>query len=232
MKTNKVDVVIPTKSNFDGLFSLVDHLQNDETVEKIVVICDGEESFNYIGKKTNGKMKVFCVDLSIGIHKMWNTGIQYLIDIGNVDKGNHIAFINDDVSLADGAMLNSCIILDSMEDVGLVTPDWTGEVNDEFYEVTAFGGFCMCVKSALIKEWRFDESMKWWYGDNDIITWVVYEKDMKTGIAGKAKCWGNESKTIRNDPPKNFHQIIENDASIFHQKWDAKIAAKSAARPK
>lgn len=227
MNTSKIDVVIPTKSNFDGLFNLVNHLQNDDTVEKIVVVCDGDKSFKKVAQFINGKMKVFSVELSVGIHKMWNTGIQYLSDIGNLDKGNHVAFINDDVSLDDGAMFNSCLILDSMENVGLVTPDWTGEVNDDFHEVTAFGGFCMCVKSSLIKEWRFDESMKWWYGDNDIITWVVYEKDMKTGIAGKAKCWGNQSKTILSDPPKNFHQLIENDARIFHRKWDEKVAAKS-----
>lgn len=226
MKTNKIDVVIPTKSNFDGLFPLIEYLQNNQNVEKIVVICDGDDAFRYVAERLYGKMKVFGVDLSVGIHKMWNVGIDYLIDNGNVGFGNHVAFINDDVSLSEEALMHACYVLDSYPDVGLVTPDWTGNVDDDFHEATAFGGFCMCVKSSLIKEWRFDESMKWWYGDNDIITWIVYEKNMKTGIAGKAKCWGNESKTTLKDPPENFQELINNDARIYHEKWDEKISAK------
>lgn len=224
--SSKIDVVIPTKSNFDGLFSLVNHLQNNQQVEKIVVVCDGDEAFRYVAGNLSGKMKVFGVDLSVGIHKMWNIGIQYLIDSGNTERGNHVAFINDDVSLADDALMHACYVLDSYEEVGLVTPDWTNEIDNEFFELTAFGGFCMCVKSSLIQEWRFDESMKWWYGDNDIISWVTCDKDMKVGVAGKAKCWGNESKTTLQDPPENFQELINNDARIYHEKWDEKISAK------
>jgi len=227
MKTGMIDVVIPTKSNFDGLLNLVNHLQNEDAVEKIVVVCDGDKSFEQVANVANKKMKVFMVDLSIGIHKMWNTGIQYLIDIGNVQKGNHVAFINDDVSLGDNCMSIMASLLDSEESIGLATPSWTEDIQGEFIDMTAFAGFCMCVQSELIKEWRFDEEMKWWYGDNDIISWVFHDKQLRTGVFGKAQCYGNKSMTVVNDPPKNFQALINNDARIFHEKWDKKIASKN-----
>jgi len=226
MYTNsKIDVVIPTKSNFDGLFSLIKQLQVDDSVEQIVIVADGKDAFKYVASKFGPKMKVFEVDLSIGIHKMWNVGIEYLID-----KQNHIAFINDDVSLYDNAMTNVCKFLDEHQEVGLVSPSWTDDMSEEFHEITAFGGFCMCVQSSLIQEWRFDESMKWWYGDNDIISWVTCDKELKVGVTGLARCSGNNSQTIRNDPPKNFQELINNDARIYHEKWDEKILAKSDLR--
>lgn len=221
---SKIDVVIPTKSNFDGLFFLIKQLQADDSVERIVVVADGRDAFKHVASKFGPKMKVFEVDLSIGIHKMWNVGIEYL-----VNEQNHIAFINDDVSLSDNAMTNVCKFLDEHQDVGLVSPSWTDDMSGEFHEITAFGGFCMCVQSSLIPEWRFDESMKWWYGDNDIISWVTCDKDLKVGVTGLARCSGNNSQTIRNDPPKNFQALINNDARIYHEKWDEKISAKSAS---
>jgi hypothetical protein len=222
-----IDVIIPTKSNFDGLFCLIPQLQKDDSVEKIVVICDGDEAFRYVTNELSSKMKVFMVDLSIGIHKMWNVGIQYLIDSGNVQKGNHVAFINDDVLLGEECMSIMASLLDSEKSIGLATPSWTEDIKDGFVEITAFGGFCMCVQSELIKEWRFDEEMKWWYGDNDIISWVTHDKGLRTGIFGKAQCYGNKSATIVNDPPKDFQALINNDARIYHEKWDEKIALRN-----
>jgi hypothetical protein len=226
----KIDIVIPTKSNFDDLFKLVEQLQADNSVENIVIVCDGTKAFKYVGSRVSAKMKVFYVDLSVGIHKMWNVGINYLSENGSTSRGNHIAFINDDISLGENAMTRICEFLEDRKDVGLVTPSWKENIKDEFVENTRFGGFCMCVRSDLISEWRFDESMKWWYGDNDIISWVSYEKNMKVGITGKAKCSGNRSYTIKNDPPPNFKSLIENDSLIYHEKWDKKIASINAER--
>jgi hypothetical protein len=222
-----IDVIIPTKSNFEGLFCLVSQLQKDDAVGKIVIVCDGDKAFKYVANRMSLKMKVFMVDLSIGIHKMWNVGIQYLLDAGNIEKGNHVAFINDDVSLGDNCMSIMSSLLDSEKSIGLATPSWTKDIQDEFTDMTAFAGFCMCVQSELIREWRFDEEMKWWYGDNDIISWVTHDKHLRTGIFGKAQCYGNKSMTIVNDPPKNFQALINNDARIYHEKWDKKIASNN-----
>jgi hypothetical protein len=221
---NFIDVVIPTKSNFDGLFRLVNILEQDERVDEIVVVADGPDTFAQLSNKCTAKMKLFSVEMSIGIHRMWNLGIDYL-----QHKGNHIAFINDDVWIEPNAMSTITDLLNRRPDIGLVSPSWTTDIKDEFHEVTAFGGFCMCVQGSLMKTWRFDEDMKWWYGDNDIITWITCELDLKVGLTGLTKCGGNESHTILNDPPANFQKLIENDARIYHNKWDAKVEAKRLA---
>ena len=221
---SKIDIIIPTKSNFDDLFRLIKQLQADNSVENIVIVCDGTKAFEYVGSRVSAKMKVFYVELSIGIHKMWNVGINYLLENGSTLRGNHIAFINDDVSLGENAMTNVCELLQGRADIGLVTPSWKEHIKDDFVEKMRFGGFCMCVRSELISQWRFDESMKWWYGDNDIMSWISYEKNMKVGITGRARCFGNRSYTIKNDPPPNFKSLIENDRLIYNKKWDQKIA--------
>lgn len=223
-----IDVVIPTKSNFDGLFNLVSQLEIDNSVKTVVVVCDGENAISAISGNLPPKAVVLMAELSIGIHKMWNIGIEYLVQNDSIANGNHVAFINDDVSLSGECMSKMCSVLDSDKSIGLVTPSWTDEVNEYFIPSTAFAGFCMCVRSELINEWRFDERMKWWYGDNDIISWVTCDKDMQTGISGIGKAIGNKSHTITNDPPTNFHNLIHEDARIYHEKWDAKIAAKNS----
>lgn len=222
---DKIDVVIPTKSNFDDLFKLIAQLQADDSVNKIVVVADGENAFNYVASRLGSKMKVFSVELSIGIHRMWNLGIDYLLP-----NGNHMAFINDDVSLSENAMSVVCEFLNSHPGVGLVSPSWSDDLSGEFHEMTAFGGFCMCVQSFLMPRWKFDERMKWWYGDNDIISWVTCDMDLKAGVTGLARCNGNRSQTIDNDPPANFHALVTEDGRIYHEKWDAKIAAKNASQ--
>ena len=77
----------------------------------------------------------------------------------------------------------------------------------------------MVIAKDLIDEWRFDEEMMWWYGDNDIILWVSKIKGRLTGLSGSAHALNNRSQTIRNDPPPNFQEHINNDARLFKEKW-------------
>jgi hypothetical protein len=56
------------------------------------------------------------------------------------------------------------------------------------------------------------------------MSWISYEKNMKVGITGRARCFGNRSYTIKNDPPPNFNILIDNDRLIYNKKWDQKIA--------
>jgi hypothetical protein len=218
-----IDVIIPTKSNFSDLKVLLGQLEHDESVNKVVVVCDGPAALAEVGSYQVSKLVVVAVPLSSGIHFMWNIGMDVL------EKNNsHIAFINDDISLSVNAMSKIADLLEKRTDIGLATPCVDESIGEEFLQATGFAGFCMVLAKDLVPLWRFDEEMKWWYGDTDIICWVSVSQKRATGITGLCSCSGNRSQTINNDPPANFHKDIENDARIFHKKWPTTQSAVSS----
>jgi len=210
-----VDVVIPTKSYFLGLKRLVKQLESDNSIENIIIVADGEESLKSILTfEFPDNVKILSVPLSLGIHVMWNIGMDE-----SRGSGNHICFINDDVSVGENCMSIMAGILDRRPEIGLITPNITTEDIGEFMPLNGFAGFCMMLSRELRNDFRFDERMKWWYGDNDIITWVHRVGNKQTGMTGLTSCSENQSYTINNDPPKNFHIDIHEDARIYHEKW-------------
>ena len=78
----------------------------------------------------------------------------------------------------------------------------------------------MALSKDLTKKWRFDESMKWWYGDNDVLYWVLKTQKRRAVITSVARCSGNSSTTIDNDPPDNFVQTVQDDKLKFYIKWN------------
>jgi hypothetical protein len=209
-----IDVVIPTKSFMAGLQSLLNQLASDPGIDQIIVVADGDQAFHRTQTvQFPDKAIRTQVNLGDGIHVMWNLGMNMV-----ADKGNHVCFINDDVSVGENCMSRMASVLDANPEVGLVTPNpGTTELPD-FSEATGFAGYCMMLAKDLCPQFRFDERMKWWYGDNDIIMWVN-SVGRKTGFTGLATCAENRSYTITNDPPVNFHQLIEEDARIYKEKW-------------
>jgi len=213
-----IDVVIPTKSYVDGLLRVVGQLTADSGVNQVVVVADGAKALETMGALDLGpKAKLVAVPLGVGIHVMWNLGKDMV-----VRNGNHVAFINDDTTVAENCMQIVSDLLDRRPDVGLVTPNYTGNPMVEFVEMRKHGGFCMTLARDLCHEWRFDERMKWWYGDDDIQHWVSIEKQRGVGLTGLTHCGDNCSYTIGNDGPVGFHEIVENDRIIFTEKWKGK----------
>jgi hypothetical protein len=80
-------------------------------------------------------------------------------------------------------------------------------------------GFCFMLAKDLVKEYKFDTNMTWWYGDNDIVNWVTIIKNRKAIITSSTKCKHEHSFTITTNPPKNFINIIEQDKIYFDKKW-------------
>jgi len=74
--------------------------------------------------------------------------------------------------------------------------------------------------ASLANSWRFDENMKWWYGDDDLLNWTFKKANKEVGICAVAQCKENSSWTIDNDPPDNFADIVEQDRKIFESKWN------------
>jgi glycosyltransferase involved in cell wall biosynthesis len=222
----KVTAVIPTKSNFDGLKKLVESLEKDNHVSKIVIVADGNDAFDTCKKMFSSKKIVLDKVLwDEGIHAMWNIGIDYA-----KKEKTSVAFINDDVTFENNACGVLASVLEHDKDLGLICPDYDGRQFSSWItnvETTCRGrydgtggmaGFFMVMSKDLIKDWKFDESMKWWYGDDDVLNWTI-QQGKKAAIVNIAKCSGNESFTINNDPPLNFNKTVENDKKIFESKW-------------
>lgn len=224
--TTPTDIVIPFKSNSTGLTKLLNSLTDNKHLGKVMIVADGPTGLaNLSSVSVPDFATVLAVPPNVGIHRMWNIGIA------NASKNNHIAFINDDVVLESQAIDVLSSFLDRHTNVGLVCPQYDGRsISDIAIDVdtTARGrydgsgglaGFCMVLGKELALEWKFDESLKWWYGDDDIVNWVRITKKKKAMICAMAHCSENNSWTINNDPPPDFVAAAENDRRIFAAKW-------------
>jgi len=217
----KADVIIPYKSNASGLTTLVGQLMQDEKVGKIIVVGDGYSRTHTILETLPPQVIKLYVEPEVGIHAMWNLGMTF------VTPGNHVCFINDDVTLGTRAMTGLITELAQSPAIGLACPNYDKRHNQGWYELTSttcrgrydgtggMAGFCMMLASDLC-HYRFDERMKWWYGDDLLVDWVN-NQDRLAVISDKATCQHHHSKTIDNDPPSNFAIIVANDKRIYEE---------------
>lgn len=225
---SRVNVVIPTKSNFDGLVALLDDLVVDPKVGTVCVVADGQYAYDNLPELPFGVLKI-SVPEGVGIHAMWNRGMEI------VGEDNHVAFINDDVRLDPGCMSSLCESLDRDEEIGLICPNYTTiEISEDrpvldtcrsrYDGSGGLGGFCMVLRRDLVKGWEFDERLKWWYGDDDLVLWVNNKTSCMAVISSKTHCTHGDSVTIRSNKPKGFNRIVEEDRKIFISKWGVENA--------
>lgn len=228
-RTSKVHAVIPSKSNIVGLKKVVDLLLVENSVDKICIVADGKEAFKNIKKAFKDyqleKILLKEVEEGVGIHVMWNEGANAC------GRDSHILYINDDVEFEQNAIDILAGFLDSIPNVGIACPNYDGRlIFGSHVSVTiacpgnydgtdGLAGFCMMLRSDLAQEWNFDERMKWYYGDNDVINWVI-QNGKQAAICSASIMSLNPSWTKTNDPPKNFNQIVEQDRLIFESKWN------------
>jgi len=220
---SKIDVVIPTKTNNSGLQKLVAQLLRESKVGTILVVGDGEEG-RAMKDALPPSVSFVSVPSNSGIHVMWNQGLSLL-------KGNHVAFINDDVEIEPGTMDKLCEALDANHNYGLVSPVyWDGGLETDQASATTcrgrydgtggIGGFCFVLASDIAKKYRFDERMKWWYGDDDVVR-SVNAMGRDTVLVAGTRIVHSHSKTIESSPPKAFAEVVERDREIYERKWSA-----------
>lgn len=227
-KHAKVDVVIPTKSNLSGLTLLIAQLKRDYKVNRIVVVADGQEAYEMLSALPDDIIKLM-VPLGIGIHRMWNTALKVL------GTGNYVAFINDDISLAPFCMSS---LMDGMlhdPSIGMICPNYSQEPNvNDFQDRDVFGvsgsrydgwggmaGFCFMVAKDLVPHWRFDESLRWLAGDNDVVDWVTQVVKRRAVITYKTRCKHADSKTFNADPPPDWLNEMHRDKLVYEKKRKA-----------
>jgi hypothetical protein len=221
--SSRVNVVIPTKSNFTGLAELLSDLSLDPAVGTTCIVADGQAAFDALPDPPDHIIKVM-VPEGVGIHKMWNLGIKAL------GRESHIAFINDDVRLEQHCLSSLSNSLDNDPTIGIICPNYTSiDINEDRrvlntcrsrYDGTGgLAGFAMMLRSDLVKVWNFDENLTWWYGDDDILMWVTRTLGMHAAISHTARCQHADSVTIQTNPPADFGRLVAEDREYFRSKW-------------
>ena len=226
LRKTAIDIIIPTKSNIEGLQQTLKIIRASEAVGSVIVVADGQGAYDSALSVVTGPNETLLqIEEGTGIQAMWNLGMR------SGSEHNHVMFLNDDVTLEQSTISTLCSQLNSDETIGLICPNYdgraiSGETQDASgtcrgrYDGTGgIAGFCMTLRSDLRSRWRFDERMKWWYGDDDLVRWVSEVTGKRTVISARATCSSNSSWTVTNDPPKNFAQLVEIDRKVFCSKW-------------
>ena len=219
-----VTVVIPTKSNINGLTTLISALMGSDSMFRVVVVGDGTETKKMLQALPNSIIKTY-VPRGSGISAMWNHGMQL------ANPGDHVLFLNDDVTINTSTVSGLIAALAEDSRIGLVCPKYAGDSNVDIVSQTTcrgrydgtggISGFAMMLASDLVPHFRFDERMMWWYSDDDLVNWVNKKANRLCVISAKARCTHGHSVTIANDPPDNFNKQVEIDRQLYEQKWSA-----------
>lgn len=223
LRKTDVDVIIPTKSNTKGLENICNIVLADPSVKDVYVVADGEKALENIKKMDLPGIKLLSVPEGSGIHVMWNAALD------RVSNDRHVCFINDDVHVDTTALSTMAAQLDDDQNIGLICPNYDNRLIEGLtqdvrgangtYGKTGISGATMMLRSNLVHKWRFDERMRWYFGDDDIALWTLLTEGKRTVVSSLARSWGNESWTTQNDPPKDFDKITANDKVIFDEKW-------------
>jgi tetratricopeptide (TPR) repeat protein len=214
-------VIIPTKSNFDGLKNIINQLMSDKKVRQIIVVADGTETYNQLTFLPPSVMKLGVMRGS-GISAMWNLGVD------NVQLGNHVFFVNDDVSLKENCVSDLVAALDADESIGLVCPHYAQAPIQPDIDVTTtcqgnydgtggMAGFAMMLSGDLAPYFKFNEEMKWWWSDNQLVDWTNKIAQRRCVITSRTSCVHAHSQTIDNDPPVRFAEIIVKDKEVYER---------------
>jgi glycosyltransferase involved in cell wall biosynthesis len=224
--------VVPSRSNVEGCMLVLERLERDPQVSAVVLVADGDEACRTYGALLSErgpelrKVRLERVERGAGIHAMWNIGVE----AARREK-SAVALVNDDVTVADDTIGSLVSLLAYDRSLGLVCPaydyrkftDITQDVstvcNGRYDGSGGLAGFCMVLAADIVQRFRFDESMKWWYGDNDVLLHVTRNEKRRAAITSLARCSGNSSATVDNDPPEDFWKVVQDDKLKFYVKW-------------
>lgn len=166
-------VVVPVKGKHDLTRSLVDQLLDQGEAAYILILDNGSDADPY----TDDRVDVLpCAGMNI--HEMWNRGID---DALSQYERCNVAVLNNDLEIGPQFLAGIAYELRADERRLAVSPNYDGRpVGSGFEQVHGIcanrydgtgglAGFAFMVKGETFREGsplRFDENLRWWYGDN------------------------------------------------------------------
>lgn len=220
-------VVIPFKDKAAMTSNLVDSLDSQDEAAAILLMDNGssDESRAFLARSSKGwgtPVKVINCEHA-NIHEMWNIGIRVAQRYG---RTCNVAILNNDITIGDQFLSQLAKPLRNDPLVGVTCPNY-GEfegVGLTYVEDMAANpdkpglpGFAFMMKGEA--GYRFPEELKWWYGDNDLLTSLLYAGG-KAALVFEAEVEhiGGGSQTGNWDDPEVV-KILAEDQAKFRAKW-------------
>lgn len=152
------------------------------------------------------------------IYRMWNAGVEK-------SSGDHIAILNDDITILPGTLPMMGRILEAQPRLGVVYPDqWTPlsaglperiqiQLTEGSARVGGMAGFCFMFRNHAMP--RFDERYRWWYGDDQ------FEFDVRAMGLGVGRINGlplHHVQALSADRRKDeLGPIIRSDSELWYR---------------
>lgn len=208
-----IGVVIPSKSNLEGLGGILHDIEVDTDTAHVVVIDNG---YTKLTLEEGGGTIIR--DTTPSIYRLWNRGADFLRELGCCDK---VVFLNDDIHLlAAGSGWLERLVRPLYNDYWVTCPDHLGQqIPGQITDVRGtyrHGGMCGFAFAIDINKCpRFDERYHWWYGDDDF-AFRVERAGGKIGRVGGLHLHHDHSTTLNKE---NVASQIAEDTALFRGIW-------------
>lgn len=215
-------VAIPSRSNWNGLISVIGHCEQAEAVEKVLVYDNGYSS-EY--QQILDDMGVRVDANGWSFYKMWNDPWMR----ASVEKFDAVALLNDDINLAPGSLAEAFEVLMSSENIGLVGLNYERRVKlgvsksagsrsaSGSYRNHGIGGHAFLVKAST---WGvvppIDERYYLWYGDDELFANMArFGYELKIALGAPVD---HEESTTANKHPELLAKTSL-DRELFESKF-------------
>lgn len=164
----EIFIVIPVHNRIDMLIELLDELNFDR---QHVILVDNNSSPALSDIPTLSERTSIRTFKPRNIQAMWNKG--WSMSAARASGPYAVAFLNSDLMIAKASMIKLVEELDR-QNASVTYPNQTGLIDGELHREqrpgpidrnTRMTGWCFVVRGEM--KTRFDESLVWWYGDDD-----------------------------------------------------------------
>lgn len=233
--SSAVTVVIPVKDNLEQTRTLVGQLHEQGGYSDLLIFDNGSTDPAMVEwLDGQGVAEVFDAKDADGIHVMWNAGITEAL---NRHRGlADVVFLNNDVSVGHRFLRRLISGLRSQPLLMAASGNYDkrpgtgvqpvhGICANRYDGTGGLAGFAFALRAEWIASgFRFDETMKWWYGDNDLCL-ELEKAGAWYGVVTDAVCehvhGGSQTAT-----PDGWAEIVAADREAFEAKWPhVKLAA-------
>lgn len=221
-----VTVVIPVKDNLAMTKGVVGELYQQGGFDDLLIFDNGSTDPEMVAWLAGQAVaEVFDASDAKGIHEMWNRGVEEAFR-----RHTHptVVFLNNDLQL--GPQFCQRLVADlHRSGATAVSANYDNRLGRGVQKVHGIcagrydgsgglAGFAYAVTpSWFASGWRFDESMRWWFGDNDLCL-AIEQSGGWYGISLRTEVvhLGGGSQT---ETPDGWDDIVAADRDAFEAKW-------------
>lgn len=221
--------VIPMKDRADLTAALVDDLVAQGEVTRIIVMDNGSTEPATAEWFASLPDRVWVVDAAgMNLHQMWNAGVSRALSFG---ERVNVAILNNDIEVGPGflsglgdalrsdrRLLAVCPNYDDRPGTGVLPVE--GICADRYDGTGGLSGFAFMVPGEMFAKGfpPFDETLEWFFGDNDFVA-TVAAFGGRMGLVADVSCHHIGSQTTGSSTGAALGDAFERDKATFLAKW-------------